>query len=379
MLIGIVGKPSSGKSTFFKAATMLDVKIASYPFTTIEPNQGIGHVRIPCPCRELNVRCSPQDSVCISGNRFVPVKLIDVAGLVPGASEGRGMGNKFLNALVRADVLIHIVDASGKTDSDGNPCDAHDPCEDVLWLEEEIDKWFASVIERNLKKIREKKKAFQVLSGLGIKPEHIEKVFENYSLEQKDEFAKELRKISKPIVVAANKIDLPEAKKNFERMKERFPEKIIIPCSAESEIALRFAAKKGLIEYLPGDGDFEIIASVSPQQQMALEYIRENVLKPFSGTGVQKVLNIAVFDVLNYIAVYPVENENKLSDSKGNVLPNVFLLPKGSTAKELAYKVHTEIGEGFLYAIDVRSKKRVGADYELNNGDVISIICVKRK
>ncbi len=379
MLIGIVGKPSSGKSTFFKAATMLEVKIASYPFTTIEPNQGIGYVRFPCPCKEFGVKCSPQDSLCVNGNRFIPVKLVDVAGLVPGASKGKGMGNKFLNDLVRADALIHIVDASGKTDSEGNPCETHDPCEDVLWLEEEIDRWFVNVIERNLKKIRDKKRAFQVLSGLGIKPMHVERVFENHSLDEREEFARELRRISKPVVIAANKIDLPEAKKNFERIKKRFPEKTVIPCSAEAETALRLAAEKRLISYLPGDSDFEVIANISPRQERALEYIRENVLKPFAGTGVQKVLNTTVFELLNYIVVYPVENENRLTDSRGNVLPNAFLLPKGSTARDLAYRIHSDIGEGFLYAVNVRSKKRVGADYELCNGDVISIVYVKRK
>jgi len=378
MLIGIIGKPSAGKSTFFKAATLIDVKIAPFPFTTIEPNQGIAYVRIKCACKEFNVKCSPRNSFCIKGNRFVPVKLIDVAGLVPGASEGKGMGNKFLNDLVRADALIHVVDFSGKTDSQGNPCENYDPSQDILWLENEIDKWFIEVIKRNLRKIRDEKKALQILSGLGIKQEHLKKVLEKFDVFQTEEFAKELRKISKPIIIAANKIDIPEAKQNFEKISKKFKEKIIIPCSAEAEVALRLASEKGLIDYIPGDKEFKITAPLSPEQQKALEYIKENVLIPFGSTGVQSVINKTVFDLLGYIAVYPVENENKLSDSKGNVLPDVFLLPKGATAKDLAYKVHSEIGKGFLYAIDVRTKKRIGADYELKNGDVISIVAVKK-
>ncbi len=376
MLLGIIGKPSSGKSTFFKAATLVDVKIASYPFTTIEPNQGIGYVRTPCACREFNVQCSPQDGFCIKGNRFIPVKLLDVAGLVPGASEGKGMGNKFLNDLVRADVLIHIVDLSGKTDAEGNPCSGYDPENDITWLENEIDKWFIDVLKRNLHKIRDEKKAFQVLSGLGIKEEHLKKAMDKHDIFQTEEFAKELRKISKPIVIAGNKIDLPEAQENFKRIEKSYEN--IVPCSAEAEIALRLAAEKGFIEYIPGDGDFEIKRNLSPEQEKALEYIRKNVLEKFGSTGVQSVINKAVFEVLGYIVVYPVENESKLSDSKGNVLPNAFLLPKGSTAKDLAYKVHTDIGEGFLYAVDVKTKKRVGAEYILNNGDVISIVSVKK-
>lgn len=379
MLIGIVGKPSSGKSTFFKAATLINVKIASYPFTTIEPNQGIGFVRIQCVCKEFNVFCSPQEGFCINGNRFIPVKLLDVAGLVPGASKGKGMGNKFLNDLVRADALIHVVDASGKTDAEGNPCENYNSEQDIFWLENEIDTWFIEVVKRNLHKIRDDKKAFQVLSGLGIKEVYIEKAMEKFDiLKETGEFAKELRKLSKPIVIACNKIDLPEAKENFKKISQKFRESIIIPCSAEAEVALRLAAEKGLIEYLPGDCDFTVKANLSPEQEKALEYIRENVLKPFGSTGVQEIINKAVFDILKYIAVFPVENEYKLSDSKGNILPNVFLLPHNSRAKDLAYKIHSDIGEGFLYAIDVRTKRRVGADYKLKHRDVISIVAVKK-
>jgi len=371
MLIGIVGKPSSGKSSFFKAATLIDVKIASYPFTTIEPNKGVGYVTAPCPCQELKVKCNPQNSYCTNGTRLIPVELLDVAGLVPGSHAGRGKGNKFLNDLMRGDLLIHVVDTSGKTDAEGNPTTNYDPLNDIKFLENEIDLWFASVIKRNLTKIREKGKAEEILTGLGIKKRHIEEAFAIAGFEP-ELLAKELRTRSKPIIVAANKIDLPESEKNFKRMKESFPSTPIIPCSAEAEIALRSAAKTGLIKYTPGSSDFQIIGKPNKKQSEALDFLKR-FLKKWGSTGIQQCLNTAVFDFLKYIVVYPVENENKFSNKKGQILPDAYLMPAGSTALDLAYKIHTEIGKNFIGAVDARSKKRVGADYKLKNGDVIKI------
>ncbi|MEM4201360.1 MAG: GTPase, partial [Nitrososphaerales archaeon] len=113
MLVGIVGKPNTGKSTFFNAATLMNVPMANYPFTTIQPNYGVAYLRKDCVCKRLNVKDNPVNSVCVNGVRLIPVKLVDVAGLVPGASQGRGLGNKFLDDLRQADALIHVVDASG--------------------------------------------------------------------------------------------------------------------------------------------------------------------------------------------------------------------------------------------------------------------------
>src|SRR3989338_6474207 len=110
MLLGLVGKPSAGKSTFFKAATLAEVAIASYPFTTIKANQGVGYVKIDCIDKEFKVQCNPNHGFCINGKRFVPVDLLDVARLVPGASEGKGLGNQFLDDLTKADALISILD-----------------------------------------------------------------------------------------------------------------------------------------------------------------------------------------------------------------------------------------------------------------------------
>lgn len=381
MIIGLVGKPSSGKSSFFKAATLIDVKITGIPFCTIQPNVGIGYVTINCVCEEFGVKCKPRAGYCKNGKRFVPVRLIDVGGLIPGSHSGKGIGNKFLDDLRQASVLVQIVDASGLTDSEGKPTLNYDPETEIKFLEEEIDLWFADVIKRALHKVERRlatssreeivQVLFEQLSGLEVKKEDIEKALEKSSLADVENFAKIVRKISKPIIIAANKIDLKEAQENFEKLKEKYPN--AIPTSAEAEIALKKAAEKGLIDYFPGNG-FEIKGMLDERQKRALEFIKKNVIEKYNSTGVQECLNKAVFEFLSYIAVYPVEDENKLTDKSGNILPDVYLMPKGSTALDLAFKVHTELGEKFISAIDVRTKKRLGKDYQLKDKDVIKII-----
>jgi ribosome-binding ATPase YchF (GTP1/OBG family) len=378
--VALFGKPNSGKSSFFKAATMLDVLISSRPFTTIKPNRGIGYVVVDCVCKEFNVKCNPKVGKCEKGKRYIPIQLWDVAGLVRDAHLGKGMGTAFLDDIRRASALIHIVDFSGLTDEEGKPTVGHDPAKDIEFLEKEIDLWFAEIIKRAVSKIgkivgRSQSDLIQLLteqlSGLEISKENIQKVLETCSLADINRFATELRKISKPILIAANKIDLKEAQENFERLKGRYEH--IVPTSAEAEIALKKAAEKGLIDYVPGDG-FEVKGELEEKQKAALEFIKKNVIEKYGSTGVQDCLNKAVFDLLGFIPVYPVEDENKLSDKFGNVLPDVFLMPKGSTALDLAFKVHTEIGEKFICAIDARTKKRLGKDYKLQKNDVIKIV-----
>lgn len=376
--IALFGKPNAGKSSFFKAATLIDVKISPIPFTTIEPNKGIAYVSFDCACKEFNIKCNPQDGFCINGKRFAPIILWDVAGLVKDAHLGKGMGNKFLDDIRKAEALIHIVDLSGNTDENGNATENYNPENDIKFLEEEIDKWFLDILKRNLEKIKEEKKdkliekIYMQLSGLEIKKHDLIEIFNKFGLENLETFAKELRKRSKPIILAGNKIDLESAQKNYERLKSKYE---ILPVSSEYEIALKLANKKGLINYLPGN-EFKISSNLSEEQKKALEKI-EKLIKKFGSTGLQNVLNHAVFNVLNYIPVYPVEDENKLTDSKGNILPNVFLVKSGSTVLDLAYKVHSDFGENFIYAIDVRKKMRIGKDYILKNKDIIKIVASK--
>jgi len=381
MIIGICGKTNVGKSSFFKAATMNDVEIANRRFVTINPNIGIGYVIVDCVCKEFGVKCNPRNSICKNGKRFIPIKLIDVAGLIPGAHEGRGLGNKFLDDLRQASAFIHIVDASGLTDAEGNPTQGYDPSFDIEFVKEEIDLWFIDVVKRALGKIGKVQSKAELikmlaeqLSGLEVKKEQIEAVLEKVWISDVENFARTIRKISKPMLIAANKIDLEQAQKNFEMLKEKFKDLIIIPTSADYEIALKKAAEAGMIDYLPGNS-FQILdkSKFNQQQLKALEKIKALIDK-YGSTGVQDCLNKAVFDLLGYIVVYPVEDENKLCDKNGNVLPDAYLMPKGSTALDLAFKIHTEIGEKFIAAIDARTKKRLGKDYVLKNNDVIRIM-----
>lgn len=393
MLIGLVGKPNVGKSTFFKAATLAETEIASRPFTTIKPNEGIGFVRVECPEKFFNVKCNPRKGFCLDGQRFVPVKLVDVAGLVPGAHAGKGLGNKFLSDLVQADVLIHIIDASGSTNEVGEIVEegSYDPAKDVRFVENEIDKWFAGLLKENWgkfvrrsaqkssdKALAEQFYGFKItlnMVGKALKKSKLEeKKLKDWTNEDISLFASEVRKISKPIIIAANKIDKPSSEKNIEKLRKEFPDLLVIPCSAESELALREAAKAELIKYIPGDNDFEILQpnKLNEKQKKALDLIK-NLLKKWGATGVQKCLNSAVFDLLKYIVVFP-GGVHKLADSEGRILPDAFLLPPGSTALDFAEKIHSDFAKNFIAAIDVKTKKKLGRDAKLKNLDVIEIV-----
>ncbi|RMD45774.1 redox-regulated ATPase YchF [Candidatus Pacearchaeota archaeon] len=390
MLIGLVGKPSCGKSTFFKASTMSNVLIAGYPFATIEPNHGVGYVRVKSLCTELGVRCNPRTGFCNGKFRFVPVEIIDVAGLVEGASEGRGLGNKFLDDLRQADALIHIVDISGTTDSEGRE-GFGDPIEDVLMLEKELDKWYYGIFMRVWAKLSKTiqtskqdfaKSVAKQFSGLGVKEGDVRKVAEKLKLDtsnpdwtdgELEEFSRELRLLTKPTLIAANKVDKPNSKENLERLKQRFPNATIIPCSADAELSLRQAASKGLVGYFPGDKEFVVHKeNLSDIQKDALEKIKKNVIDEYGSTGVQEILDKVVFELLGYIAVFPAGS--KLQDSKGNILPDCFLMPPGSTTLDFAYHLHTDIGDKFVKAIDVRTKTAVGKDHVLKHRDGIEIM-----
>jgi ribosome-binding ATPase YchF (GTP1/OBG family) len=392
MLLGLVGKPSVGKSTFFKAATLAEVEIASYPFTTIKANHGVGYVKVDCIDKEFEVQCMPKHGFCIDNQRFVPMDLMDVAGLVPGASEGKGLGNQFLDDLRQADAFIHIVDASGKTDIEGKPTENYNPSKDIEFLDDELDKWYFNILQKVWKSFARKAEledanfsdaVTKQFSGLKVLEDDVKDVLRKLNFterpsqwkqEQVRKFASDLRKLSKPMIIAANKCDTGNAKENIEKMKEKFPSYIIVPCSADSELALREAAKAELIKYIPGEKDFEIIGDLNEKQKQALDKIKENVLNEFEfGTGVQEVLNRAIFDLLKYIAIFPA-GANKLADSKGNVLPDCFLLPGGSTALDFAFFLHTDFGKNFIKAINARNKRVLGKDYKLKNRDALEIV-----
>jgi len=399
-MVGIVGKPNTGKSTFFSAATLAPVEIASYPFTTIKPNRGVGYLRAPCVCKEFNVKDNPKNSICMNGTRLVPVELIDCAGLVPGAWQGRGLGNQFLDEIRKADALIHIVDAAGATDSEGKVCKpgSHDPREDVKFLETEITMWLAQILKRDWPKMVRTAEAGAEdlislletrLSGLAIRKNHIIEALKKTSLNTEKptlwsddditRFLDVLRSISKPMLIAANKIDLPTAEKNAEGLKKL--DYTVIPCCAEAELALRRAAEKSLIDYKPGDCNFAIMKpeELTETQGKALKVIQERILQKFGSSGVQEAINMAFFRLLNMIVVYPVEDLEHLSDHNGRVLPDAYLVPYGTTARQLAHIIHTELGDGFIHAVEAHDKKRIGENYVLKDRDVVSIVSAKKR
>lgn len=399
-LVGLVGKANVGKSTFFSAATLKSVEIAAFPFTTIKPNRGVAYLRSPCVCREFNIQDNPVNSACVERTRLIPVELIDCPGLIKGAHLGKGLGNQFLDEVRKADALIVVCDVSGSSDENGQPCDPgnHDPLEDVKIFEDEFDQWLLSLVKKDWDRLARVSEAErrnisesleEKLSGLAITVKHMVQALEETGLDpykptewSNDElgrFTVEMRKASKPIIVAANKADQDVAKENVKRLREAGYN--IVPTSAEAELTLRRATGAGMIKYKPGDEDFEVLKpdALTEGQKKGLELIRERVLKRWGSTGIQDALNTAFFSLLNSILVYPVEDAEKLSDHAGRVLPDVYLVKNGMTAREFAGHIHADLRESFIYAIDARTKKRLGEDYMLQNNDVIQIVAAKAR
>jgi ribosome-binding ATPase YchF (GTP1/OBG family) len=385
--VALAGKPNAGKSTFYKAATMADVDVGNYPFTTIDPNRGVTHARTRCPCLDREERCGN----CEDGIRYVPVELLDVAGLVPGAHEGRGLGNQFLDALTDADAILSVVDAAGETNAEGEPVEvgAYDPVEEADFVEDELEQWLAGIVEKNWETVVRKSRSpdfdiddalTEMLTGFGatvydvaasLRAVEYPEDPQQWTDDDRERLARDVRERTKPIVLVANKADIAPAG-NVDRLREETGAPVTAT-TADGELALRTAADAGVIAYHPGDGDFDVVGEVSDAQRDGLETIRE-LMAENSGTGVQTAINTVVYDTLDMITVYPVENETRWTDGSGAVLPDAFLLPRGSTPTDLAYAVHSDIGDGYLHAVDARSDRRIGEDHELEEGDVIKVV-----
>jgi ribosome-binding ATPase YchF (GTP1/OBG family) len=386
--LALAGKPNAGKSTFYTAATMADVEVGNYPFTTIDANRGVSYARTRCPCLDRDQRCDSDN--CRDGKRYVPLELYDVAGLVPGAHEGRGLGNQFLDELTDADAILHVVDAAGATDAEGEPVEVgdHDPVEDVDFVETEMDRWLASIIGRNWETIERQSRSpdfdiddalTEMLTGVGATELDVARILRSveypadpreWADEHRRALASDLRERTKPIVVVANKADVAPDE-NVERLRDAA--EIVVPTTADGELALRRGAEAGLVEYDPGDSGFDLDPGVSDEQREGLERV-EAVIDEYGATGVQEAINTAVYDVLGHVTVYPVENETRWTDSQGRMLPDAHLLPENSTPVDLAYAVHSDIGDGYLHAVDARDGRKIGDDHQLDEGDVVKIV-----
>jgi len=400
VLVGVVGKPNVGKSTFFAAATLKDVPIADYPFTTIQPNVGVAHLKTKCVCKEMGVTDNPRNSACVNGTRLIPVKMVDVAGLVEGASKGKGLGNQFLDDLRQADALIQVVDASGSTDLEGRkvPPGSHNPVGDITMVEHEFDLWMFGILKKDWEKATRSleqtggkvvEHLAERLSGLSVTFADVEHVVLHLHLrtekpstwtdDQLMQFVVETRKLTKPSLVAANKADLPTAPPNISELRNTG--RMVVPCASEAELLLRKAAEHRLVEYTPGDSGFTVKdpQRLSPAQSNALRMVDEKVMKVYGGTGVQDAVNQAFFELLQAVVVFPVEDETRLSDKEGRVLPDAFVMKGGSTAIDLARTVHSELAESFLYAVDARTGKRLGSDHVLKDRDIVKIVSSSKR
>lgn len=399
--VGLIGKTNAGKTTFFNSATSSNEEISTYPFTTKHPKIGNASVISLCVHREFNLKDSPKNSTCVDGWRFIPIELVDLPGLIKGAWEGKGLGNQFLSVAAQSDVLLHIVDASGSIDSSGRLAEpgTGDPIADVSDIEEEMILWYLKLFEGNRDKIIRSinsgsdavQSITEIFQGIGVKGWHVKRALEENKLNDKKigdfdplqsrRFASTLRELSKPTLIVANKVDLSAAADNFKRLREHNKHMLVVPCSADAELTLRRAQVKGLIRYFPGDERFEINekTSLNEKQKWALNFIRKDILGEYLQTGVQFALNVAVFKLLNMNVVYPVADPGKLSDKRGNVLPDAYLMRSGSSVEDLANEIHSDLAKGILYAVDVRNGLRLPINYLVKDRDVLSIISAMKK
>ncbi|CAG99768.1 hypothetical protein KDRO_E04160 [Kluyveromyces lactis] len=390
-LIGIVGKPSSGKSTTLNSLTDASAQVGAFPFTTIEPNRATGYLQVNCACSRVGLQklCKPNYGWCENGLRHIPIMLLDVAGLVPGAHSGRGLGNKFLDDLRHADALIHVVDVSGTTDAEGKNTRGYDPLQDIVWLQDEIRLWIEGNLHKRWGSIVRKHTATkssavdtlqQQFGGYGSHAPMIQRALgripglpplEQWDNEWITEVVKSFMQEKFPTVLALNKMDHPDADKNVSKIMLKYPDVKCVLTSAITEVFLRKLKKQGFIRYEEGTefvDTFEDDDTLKPLDEkliQRIEVIRDLVLYRFGSTGVVQVLQAAA-STLNLIPVYTVRNIHTFAGGNGeNVFRDCFLVKKGTTVGKVATYI---MGDVTVAAIETVGGIRVSEDDKVDEG-----------
>ncbi|ODQ67793.1 P-loop containing nucleoside triphosphate hydrolase protein [Nadsonia fulvescens var. elongata DSM 6958] len=382
-LIGIVGKPSAGKSTTLNALTDASAKTGAFPFTTIDPNQATGYLQVACACGRIEggkykKLCKPNYGSCNheTGQRSVPIMLLDVAGLVPGAHEGRGLGNKFLDDLRHADALIHVVDVSGTTDAEGKATRGYDPLRDVEWLQDEIFRWvegnlkgrWGSIVRRHTATKSTIVATLQnQFSGYGSTtdlvnraldeavPKLKERALENWDADDLATVVRAFTHQKFPTVLSLNKMDHPDADKNVSKIIKHYPNEKIVLTSAISEVFIRKLVKQKYVRYEEGTEfldtfeDFEHegtetdcgLKPLDERLKARVENVRDLVLYRFGSTGVVQVLQAAA-DILGLVPIYPVKNIHNFGAPEA-VFRDCMLVKRGTTVAQVAKRVMGDI------------------------------------
>jgi len=337
--IGLIGKTNTGKTTFFNSSTLSSDEISTYPFTTKKSSTSVGYAITLCVHPEFNVIDNPNNSRCEDGWRYIPIELIDLPGLIKDAWKGKGLGNQFLSIASQSDALLHVVDASGSIDATGKITEtgSGDPVSDFADIEEELNLWYQKILEGNRDRLQKIIKSgddhvdalTELYQGVGVKRNHVKEALKTSGLEEKD---------------------IENYDMQFERLRERYNDMIVIPASADSELTLRRAEQKNLIKYSPGSEKFDILQTneLNQKQKEALNFIQSDIMGEYMRTGVQFAINVTVFKLLKMNSVYPVASPEKLSDKKGRVLPDLVLLKDGATVTDLAKEIHSDLTKGLL-------------------------------
>jgi len=379
LTVGLYGKPSTGKSTFFSAVTKKVVTIAEHPFSTTTSDEGIAYVSDTCPCTEFSITCNPANGTyCQSGTRFVPIKIIDVPGVIGGAHAGKGLGKQSLSALNKVDGLIYLLDLTRE-----------DCIEDFELLKNEYILWVTNILNKNWRGISKEVAGMRRpldlviqthLNTFNIDPRYVKIMLEDLPRNPYDWTGNTIKLFSERIwakkkyVIAANKADLCLDQLGvIEALQKKYGRKVL-PVSSLSELILIRRQETGDVRYVRGSNNFTVLKNRDEELSRI-----ERTMAVLGGTGVQACLNNLVFDELEQILAYPVENIDRLDDSRGRVLPGPYLMPQHSTLADFARRVHTEISEGLLFGVDARHRRRIGKQTPLQQNDIIKLVHTRKK